>query len=100
MGLAIIRNPIVCAQWASRQRFVVPAQLQFQSNWGISGGSRGGETGAPPPQMNDYVFSPMCIRLHKNKAQIARESMKTPEASRTLKRALDPRRKGLRILRS
>ena len=66
----------------------------------------GGATGAPPPQKKkliDYVFfPPYCIRMLKNKAQIARESIKNQEllSSRALKRAMDPCRKGIRSSRS
>ena len=53
---------------------------------------------APPPPMIDYDFViPFCIRMLKNKAQIARESIKNPRASRALKLALDPGRKLLRV---
>ena len=41
---------------------------------------------------------PICMIILKNKAQIARDTIKTPRAFRALKRALDPGRKGLRGL--
>ena len=49
----------------------------------------------PPPWFwSDMIFCiPVCIRILKNKAQIARESIKNPKASRAFKRALDPGRK-------
>ena len=59
-----------------------------------SGGFRGGATGAPLKFDRLFLFCifPFCIRRLKNKAQIARESIKNPRASRALKRAraLDP----------
>ena len=44
-----------------------------------SGGSKGGATGARPPKIGSTMFfNPICfIRKLKNKAQIARETIKT-----------------------
>ena len=54
----------------------------------------GGATSAHPPKKKldrlCFIFIPFCIRMLKNKAQIVRESIKNPRASRALKRALDP----------
>ena len=43
---------------------------------------------------------PKCDHMFKNKPKIAPESIYNPRASRALKRALDPGRKGLRASRS
>ena len=67
----------------------------------LSGGSRGGgggAAGARPPKIGStmFFFIPFCIRMLKNKAQIARESIKTPIiASRALRPALGPGGKGV-----
>ena len=73
--------------------------------WLIAEGScgfRGGATGAPPKIWSEKKKKkkkkkkkiPFCIRMLKNKAQIARESIKNPESfqARALKWALDPGR--------
>ena len=60
-----------------------------------------GATGAcPPPNfffwLTGFFFAiPFCIRILKNKSQMAWESIKTLRASMALKRALDPGCKGL-----
>ena len=74
------------------------------------GGGGGGATGTPPPpqkkkkKKKNWIdcdfYNPFYIRMLKNRAQIALESIKKPRASRALKWALDPCRKGLRISRS
>ena len=57
----------------------------------------GGRNRRPPLKLDQlWVFyNPFCIRMLKNGAQIALESIKKkPRASRALKRALDPCRQG------
>ena len=60
-----------------------------------SGEFRGGAT-APPPKKKKFVhyglfLGPFCIRMLTNLAEVARESIKTPETfqARALKRPLD-----------
>ena len=59
-----------------------------------SGGFRGGVIGPPPKIWStiDYVFSPFCIRMLTNKAQIAREkeSIKPRELRGPLSRPWTP----------
>ena len=63
-----------------------------------SGGFRGGCNRPPPPPpkknniINCFLFIPFCIRMLKNKAQMAQESIKHPKSLR----ALESSRKGLR----
>ena len=64
-----------------RQSILVTAWFQAVEN------SDGGAAAQPPPPWSliDYVFvSHFCIRMLQNKAHIARESIKTLRASRTL----------------
>ena len=77
----------------------VASHILFKS----SGGSRvggGGGSRRPPPLIFDRlrIFSPFCIRMLRNKAQIARESNKPHRASRVHKPPPPPPpgRKGLR----
>ena len=46
-----------------------------------------------------FFFLPFGIRMLKNKAQIAQESINNPESFQGPRRILDPGRKGLRISR-
>ena len=56
----------------------------------VGGGSRGGATGAPPPINFDRIcFFVSHFVSDENKAQITRESIWDPRASRALKQALD-----------
>ena len=74
--------------------------LLLLKQWRIQGGGRNRR--AHPLKLDRLwiFYNPFCIRMLKNRAQIALESIKIPRASRALKRALDPCRKGLRIWRS
>ena len=59
----------------------------------------GGATGARPLKFGRLIFfslDPFCIRMLKNRAKIARESIKTPRASR----APGPLPKEIRVSRS
>ena len=93
--------------WAFHLGFqTVPGQWRIQRG---GGGHR-----RPPPQKKKkwmdlllFFWIPFGIRLHKNKAQIARGSVKDPIAgpgldpgTELLESSVDPGRKGLRTLRS
>ena len=86
------------SRWAGNLR--VPSRIQ----WGLTdrqgrGGSRGGgggPTGAPPKIWSTIFKILFCIRMLKNKAQIARKSIKTLELLRGLW-SLDPGRRGFSL---
>ena len=64
------------------------------SQWWIQGGGGGSRCVSLGYSLIDcgffFFLIPLCIRMLKNKAQIAREGIKNPESFRVLKWALDP----------
>ena len=83
------------SQWAEalqscdQKSYHIACHEGQQWQWRIQGG---GAQQARPPKIGSTVIciTLFCIRMLKNRAQIALESIKNPRASRALKGALIP----------
>ena len=90
--LSILMLKIELVDWCDDGKCL--GATTWPKQWWIQRGGGGGSSSAPPSKFWSSLFLfkiPFCIRMLKNKAQKALESIKTPRACSALNRALNIR---------